>query len=219
MAFAKAIKEEVRKRADFRCCACSVRSMGLEVHHIVPQKEGGDDFIENAAPLCPSCHRDYGGNPDLRSRIREMRDALYERCKERSNHEKGIGEVRKRDENKPGTPTGGVAVHTPGYRTGAVQAVDGLTSTRFSFGNDEYVHPLILQELLGWISDSGETIVGVDLDEANESNRFHGDFTTEERPAGRWVIWKKEKEWFGYRHVGTTASGILITLESKPHLV
>jgi hypothetical protein len=30
----------------------------LEVHHIVPLSEGGDDTLINAAALCPSCHRE-----------------------------------------------------------------------------------------------------------------------------------------------------------------
>lgn len=30
----------------------------LEVHHIVPLGEGGDDTLLNAAALCPSCHRE-----------------------------------------------------------------------------------------------------------------------------------------------------------------
>ena len=34
----------------------------LEVHHIVPLAEGGDDTLVNAAALCPMCHRElhYG---------------------------------------------------------------------------------------------------------------------------------------------------------------
>ncbi|SNC59332.1 HNH endonuclease [Marinobacter sp. es.048] len=28
-----------------------------EVHHILPLAEGGDDSVENAAALCPNCHR------------------------------------------------------------------------------------------------------------------------------------------------------------------
>lgn len=34
----------------------------LEVHHILPLGEGGDDTLDNAAALCPSCHRElhYG---------------------------------------------------------------------------------------------------------------------------------------------------------------
>jgi 5-methylcytosine-specific restriction endonuclease McrA len=29
----------------------------LEVHHIIPLSEGGDDTVENAIALCPNCHR------------------------------------------------------------------------------------------------------------------------------------------------------------------
>lgn len=31
----------------------------VEVHHILPLAEGGSDTIENAAALCPSCHREH----------------------------------------------------------------------------------------------------------------------------------------------------------------
>lgn len=36
----------------------------LEVHHITPLAEGGDDTVENAIGLCPNCHRHahYGKN-------------------------------------------------------------------------------------------------------------------------------------------------------------
>lgn len=30
----------------------------LEVHHVTPLVDGGDDTIENAAALCPACHRE-----------------------------------------------------------------------------------------------------------------------------------------------------------------
>lgn len=31
----------------------------LEVHHILPLSEGGDDTLLNVAALCPSCHREH----------------------------------------------------------------------------------------------------------------------------------------------------------------
>jgi len=36
----------------------------LEVHHIIPLGEGGDDTIMNAVALCPACHRElhFGSN-------------------------------------------------------------------------------------------------------------------------------------------------------------
>jgi HNH endonuclease len=57
--------------------------MGVEVHHIIPQEEGGADTEENAAPLCPTCHDIWGGNPQKRKSIREMRDLWYEICEKR----------------------------------------------------------------------------------------------------------------------------------------
>jgi 5-methylcytosine-specific restriction enzyme A len=29
----------------------------LEVHHLIPLAEGGEDTVENAVALCPNCHR------------------------------------------------------------------------------------------------------------------------------------------------------------------
>lgn len=65
-----------------RCCVC--RAVGIEVHHIVPLADGGPDELENAAPLCPSCHETYGANPQKRKFIRESRDLWYEICERRS---------------------------------------------------------------------------------------------------------------------------------------
>ena len=51
----------------------------VDVHHIVPQAEGGPDTDDNAAPLCRNCHRRYGDNQRHRALIREYRDNWYER--------------------------------------------------------------------------------------------------------------------------------------------
>jgi hypothetical protein len=72
VAFSESVKLAVRKRAHFQCCLC--KSLGVEVHHIVPQSEDGGDTEENAAPLCPSCHEMYGANPLKRKFITEARD-------------------------------------------------------------------------------------------------------------------------------------------------
>ena len=79
MAFSEKVKLEAKQRADFCCVVC--HQPFVEVHHIVPQFDGGPDTIENAAPLCGSCHDLFGGNPDKRKQIREMRDFWWEVCK------------------------------------------------------------------------------------------------------------------------------------------
>lgn len=30
----------------------------IQFHHLVPRSQGGDDVIDNIAPLCPGCHED-----------------------------------------------------------------------------------------------------------------------------------------------------------------
>jgi hypothetical protein len=47
----------------------------LEVHHIVPLAEGGDDTMANAAALCPRCHRELHHG----MRRGELRKALSNR--------------------------------------------------------------------------------------------------------------------------------------------
>lgn len=65
------VVKKVLQRAKGHCEKCNSpapfirKSTGepyLEVHHIVPLSEKGDDTIQNAMALCPNCHREvhYG---------------------------------------------------------------------------------------------------------------------------------------------------------------
>src|SRR3989338_8570386 len=75
MSFSEKIKLEAKRKSHFRCCVC--RNAFVEVHHIVPESQGGSDELSNAAPLCASCHDLYGGNPDKRKQIKDMRDQWW----------------------------------------------------------------------------------------------------------------------------------------------
>jgi hypothetical protein len=81
MGFDEQLKLRVKRRAHFRCCLC--HDLYVEVHHIVPEADGGPDTEENAAPLCPSCHERYGANDTKRKFIRDAREFWYELCAER----------------------------------------------------------------------------------------------------------------------------------------
>jgi hypothetical protein len=95
MPFPEPVKLAVKRRSHFHCCLC--RTLGVEIHHILPQAEGGLDTEENAAPLCPSCHKTYGANPDKRRFIREARDLWYEICATRySGDAAQLREIQKR---------------------------------------------------------------------------------------------------------------------------
>lgn len=88
MAFSEKVKLEAKKKACFRCVIC--QKPFVEIHHIIPQAYGGNDSLENAAPLCASCHDLFGGNPEKRKQIREMRDHWFDLMERRFNGEINI---------------------------------------------------------------------------------------------------------------------------------
>lgn len=102
-----------------------------------------------------------------------------------------------------------IAQPCEGTTTGLAQAAVRLDDTEYSFRRDEFVHPLIVHELLGWISDRGSTATSVDLTMANKSNRFHGEFSTSEREGRTWVTASTgDRSYIVYAHIATTPSGI-----------
>lgn len=57
MPFNEKTKEDAMVACGRRCCIChEYCGNKMEVHHIVPQKDGGEDTFENAIPLCFNCH-------------------------------------------------------------------------------------------------------------------------------------------------------------------
>lgn len=54
--FTDALKDKIKER-DQDCCQVCGEHGRLEVHHIVPQKLGGDHHPDNLITLCISCHR------------------------------------------------------------------------------------------------------------------------------------------------------------------
>jgi 5-methylcytosine-specific restriction protein A len=59
------VSEYAQRKADGICQLCTMPAPFrgrngepfLEIHHIIPLAEGGQDIIENVAALCPNCHR------------------------------------------------------------------------------------------------------------------------------------------------------------------
>lgn len=55
MSFDAAEVDRLLVQTGRRCCICKTLHR-VQVHHITPQGQGGSDNIDNAIPLCPSCH-------------------------------------------------------------------------------------------------------------------------------------------------------------------
>jgi hypothetical protein len=57
MPFSPSVKSKALIAAAGHCCVCHRFEAGhVEVHHILPQAEGGPDTLENAIALCFDCH-------------------------------------------------------------------------------------------------------------------------------------------------------------------
>jgi len=186
--------------------------LDVEIHHVVPQAEGGPDSLDNAAPLCPSCHATYGANLDKRKFIREVRDFWYGFCAKRFDPDLDRPSevvatlqslVTKEDLER-------LAVQSRAYVLGAA-GDPPWEYMSYSFSRPEFIHPLIVRELLGWLSDPFETVTSIDLSAANRSNRFYGEFSARDVTGRTWVRWESEdRGTFSYSHIATSASGVHI---------
>jgi hypothetical protein len=61
MPFSRATKEQALVVAARYCCVCHrYKGVRVEVHHILPEAQGGTDDLDNAIVLCFDCHADAG---------------------------------------------------------------------------------------------------------------------------------------------------------------
>lgn len=48
---------KILKRANIKCMMCNWDRTTLDIHHIIPKKQGGTNNDNNLICLCPNCHR------------------------------------------------------------------------------------------------------------------------------------------------------------------
>lgn len=91
MPFNEKVKREAFIACGRCCCIChKFCGNNMEVHHIRPQAEGGEDTFENAIPLCFDCHAEVGqynpnhpkGNRFTQEELRGHRDNWYRQVKQ-----------------------------------------------------------------------------------------------------------------------------------------
>ena len=64
--FSADLREKLLLGATCHCCLCKKAcDIFIEVHHLIPEKDGGTDDEDNAIPLCFDCHS-YSPQIDLR---------------------------------------------------------------------------------------------------------------------------------------------------------
>lgn len=91
MGFSRAIRERALVRAARRCCVCRrYKGVGVEVHHITPPAQGGENSLDNAIVLCFDCHCAAGhynpahprGTRFSPGELRKHRDDWFQRVRD-----------------------------------------------------------------------------------------------------------------------------------------
>ncbi|MCZ7673803.1 MAG: HNH endonuclease [Chloroflexi bacterium] len=73
MAFPQNVRTKALLWCDRHCCLCKKAcGVNIEVHHLVPESEGGGNEIDNAIPLCFDCHSEV-----MRYNIEHPRGTKY----------------------------------------------------------------------------------------------------------------------------------------------
>lgn len=88
------------------------------------------------------------------------------------------------------------------------QLIRDLESARYSFINPEFINPLILDDLSGWLSDTGDQVVSINISDSNQSNRYHGEITVKEEVGYPIVTCSSEDGWVSYKYIGRSFSGV-----------
>jgi hypothetical protein len=143
--------------------------------------------------------------------IREARDFWYEICAKRFASDgdqlaaiaERLGTLATKEDVER------LAIQNTGYVLGAVAVVSNSpTRETYSFEREQFIHPRIVHELLGFLSDPIAAVVAVDLPAANSSNRFFGEYSRRIEDGRTWITWRGNEESFSYAYVDTSPSGI-----------
>ena len=119
----------------------------------------------------------------------------------------------------PGEPDDDSAITEPSERGPRLHAT-------YSFKKAPFVHPKIINDLVGYLSDTGDQVVAINLLDSQDSNRYFGEIAVTPQldpvePFWPWVysvdgeknadktlgeLWGRP--WYAYRYVGSTQGGL-----------
>lgn len=93
-------------------------------------------------------------------------------------------------------------------KTGLIRNLD---AAKYSFINSEFINPLILDDFCGWLSDIGNQIVSININDSNKSNRYFCDIDIKKSDSGFPVVTcTNEEGWVSYKYIGRSFSGLHI---------
>lgn len=108
MSFPQKIKDELMVASARHCCVCHrYKGVKLEIHHIVPKTDEGEDTYENGIVLCFDCHADAGhyfsGHPKgtkfSPGELRKHKEGWFKKVQERNIPLKSNSHIRVLFEN------------------------------------------------------------------------------------------------------------------------
>ncbi len=80
------VREKVLARSDYQCSICG-RTSDLELAHLIPVVEGGDNSFENLMAVCRSCHFVLDSNPTTSiEELKRQRSISYQ-------FERSVGDI------------------------------------------------------------------------------------------------------------------------------
>ena len=93
--------------------------------------------------------------------------------------------------------------------TPKAKLIRNLYASKYSFINSEFVNPRIIEDLIGWLSDSGAQIVAINVSESNKSNRYIGDIEINDTGNDYPVVTSTyDHGRFSYKYLGTSFTGM-----------
>ena len=113
--------------------------------------------------------------------------------------EKRLNDIVNQEMKKPKIE---IKVHEGNY------SVSKLSSLfKYSFEGEPYIHPLIILDLLSWLSDGGATNIAIDIEAAMVSNKYYDEVEVK----NRYISSKtKENGNFTYEYIGKSDNGVHI---------
>lgn len=66
------------KRLNLKCCICGWNEASLDIHHIIPKKQGGGDEHSNLTAVCPNHHRLVHAGKMDKNKFTTLEEALID---------------------------------------------------------------------------------------------------------------------------------------------